>query len=140
MHYLSSVYSRVTWCSLHARRHKNLKNKSRGTTTILISHYRHFYGSIKKERHSNSISKSVRRLAPKSGTEKAAYTHPSARTCFAFSCLCCWWSAACGDGRDGCAKAVLLGGLAPRAVAVPSVWHWRGVPVFPGTPARALAG
>lgn len=93
-------------------------------------------------RHSNSISRSGRRLAPKSGTEKAAYRHPSARTCFAFSAAGGQQPAGTiGTGvqtaRDA---AALRGGLAPCAVAVPSVWHWRGVPVFPCTPSPAARG
>ncbi|XP_053793072.1 uncharacterized protein LOC128785024 [Vidua chalybeata] len=53
---------------LHTRRHENFKNKSQGTTTILISHYRHFCGSIKK-RVARQIDEQVckDRSVPKSG-------------------------------------------------------------------------
>lgn len=45
---------------LHARRRENFKNKSQGTTTILISHYRHFCGSIKK-RAARQLDERVRK-------------------------------------------------------------------------------
>lgn len=48
---------------LHTRRHENFKSKSWGTTTILISHYRHFCGSIKK-RVAQQLNERVRKERP----------------------------------------------------------------------------
>lgn len=62
---------------LHARRRGNFKNKSRGTTTILISHYRHFCGSIKK-RVARQLDERVckeRSSVPKSGAGIVASGH-----------------------------------------------------------------
>lgn len=61
---------------LHMQRRENFKNKSQGTTTILISHYRHFCGSIKK-RVVQQINERVRkeRSVPKSSAGIIASRH-----------------------------------------------------------------
>lgn len=138
MHYLSSAYSRATWRSLRARRHKNVKNKSGGTTTILISRYGHFYGSIKKEWRGDAISESLKRGRPKKrhrasglrpenhripsvGTGRTRFSPPLppvARSLWRWQGWACeWWRCQLGGSRPA-----------------PShwVWCWRGgARVFP---------